>query len=93
MVGNVSDLHFEMDQLSKCLTFGKANFSNTFRFLGINRVKADDGRLYDHMKPYIQIMLADYKRSLGMNHTQLLRKYTGPFSQETAKTIFVDMVG
>ena len=88
MIGNVSDLHFEMDQLSKCLTFGKANFSNTFRFLGINRVQAEDGRLYDHMKPYIQTMLADYKRSLGMNPTQPLRKWppvlSDPFQEQQA---------
>ena len=73
---------------TRCVTsfFGKANFSNTFRFLGINRVQAKDGRFYDHMKPYIQTMLADYKNALGMNPKQPLRKYTVPFSQETANT-------
>ena len=90
MVGDESDLQFEMQLLPKRLTFAKTNFSNKFRFLGINRVEeiVVDGehRIYDHMRPYIETLIADYKTTLSMNPKQPLRKQDIPFGSETSKS-------
>ena len=88
MVGNENDLVTEMGSLSRRLTFGKANFSNNFRFLGINRVEEDGphGRIYEHMHPYIATLLADYKQTIGINPQQILRKHDIPFGNETSKS-------
>ena len=65
--------HFQIS--SECM--------DEFRFLGINRIVSNDSAA-DHMIPYIDVLLAEYKKCLNLNGP--LREYSVPFSRESANT-------
>ena len=76
----------EMHRLQKHFTIN-LDCQESFRFLGINRVTQNNSTV-DHMLPYIDIILKEYKTCLDLQGP--LRVYSVPSSKESCNTTGCD---